>query len=73
MPKCHHRYLIGTDNTARKLVEASKSSISACATSNLHPLADRIQHRRTNDDRPPGIITDVNKQMEASPAARATN
>ena len=50
--------LIGTDNTARKLVEAEqKSSISASGPAILYPLADRIQHRRPDDHRPLGIIT----------------
>jgi len=44
--------LIGTDNTARKLVEEEqKSPTSACATAILHPLVDRIQHRRHHDHR----------------------
>ena len=46
--------LIGTDNTARKLVEAEQKKLGSAPArpAILHPLADRIQHRRADDHRP---------------------
>ena len=48
--------LIGTDNTARKLVEEEQKSLrpAAAGPAILHPLADRIEHRRPDDHRPLG-------------------
>ncbi len=60
--------LIGTDNTARKLVEEEqkKNPTSGFATSNSTRrslIESNIDALMTTD--PSGIITDVNKQMEA--------
>ncbi len=45
--------LIGTDNTARKQVEAERRQArpAPARPAVLHPLADRIEHRRADDDR----------------------
>jgi len=44
--------LIGTDNTARKQIEGEQKQLSsACATSVLHAIPVRIQHRRADDHR----------------------
>ena len=59
--------LIGTDNTARKLVEAEQKKLDQCLrdqqfyTRSL--IESNIDALMTTD--PYGIITDVNKQMEA--------
>ena len=59
--------LIGTDNT---VAQAGRSGAGAARSTTarpavLHAVADRVEHRRADDDRPAGIITDVNQQMIA--------
>ena len=67
--------LIGTDNTARKQVEAEQKKLD-------QRLRDQQFYTRSliesNIDAliatdPSGFITDVNKQMEATPVARVTS
>ncbi len=65
--------LIGTDTPRESWSRPNKtSSTSACVTSILHALPDRIQHRRADDPDPSGIIP-TSTSVEALPAARATS
>ena len=59
--------LIGTDNTARKQIEDEREEArpAAARPAVLRALADREQHGCVDDHQAFGIMTDVNKQIEA--------
>ena len=68
--------LIGTDNTARKQVEAEQNEARSAPArpAVLHALADRIQHRRADDHRSaPASSPTSTSRWRRSPAARATS
>ena len=68
--------LIGTDNTARKQVEAEQKQArpAPARPAVLHALADRIEHRRADDDRSARASSPTStSRWRRSPAARATS